>query len=228
MTHGVYREGHPLPTVLMHWLHLVCMILLGFTGFFIDSPFRFFGMTMGTAQWIHYVCMYVVLINLAARVYWAFYGNGSAVAKGTRLIDRDYRNFGPQQANRGQLLETVKYYLFLRKTHPASAKFNSLQKGTYVFWAALLLVQAYTGFALYGPTYNWPFFAAGTAAVGGLMTMRMIHYFIMWVFMITTMVHIYLSVAEDLSALPLMFWWKETPAAEEPVDRHLSVPEGPA
>jgi Ni/Fe-hydrogenase 1 B-type cytochrome subunit len=189
------------------------MVLLVLTGVYIDTPFRFFGLTMATAQWIHFVFMYVVLIVLAARVYWAFYGPGSTTARATRALDRDYRNFAPQAANRGQTLETVKYYLFLRRTHPAGAKYNTLQKGTYVFWAVLLLVQAYTGFALYGPTYNSPFFAFGTALVGGLGAMREMHYFIMWVFIITALVHVYLSVAEDAPALPLMFWWKETPAS---------------
>ena len=226
MTHGAYREDHPLPAVMLHWAHLACMLLLGFTGFFIASPFRFLGMTMATAQWIHYVCMYVVLIVLAARVYWAFYGRGSTTVKGTRLLDHDYRNFGPQAANRGQLVQTIKYYLFLRNTHPATAKYNPLQKATYLFWAVLLLLQAYTGFALYGLTYNWPFFAFGTALLGGLAAMRVVHYLIMWIFIITAMIHIYLSVAEDIDGLPLMFWWRETPAVDDSADAQSYASDG--
>ena len=211
-SHGAYRDDHPLPAVVLHWSHLLCMALLVFTGFYIDAPFTFPGMTMGAAQSIHFACMYLVLVVLAARVYWAFYGKGSTTARGSRVVERDFRNFARQDANRGQLIETVKYYLFIRGTHPRTAKFNTLQKGTYLFWAALLLLQAYTGFAIYGPTYEVPFFAAGTALVGGLGAMRVIHYLIMWVFIVTTMVHVYLSVAEDWASLPLMFLWRETGA----------------
>jgi Ni/Fe-hydrogenase 1 B-type cytochrome subunit len=215
MTHGASREDHPLPAVVIHWVHLVCMVLLVLTGFLIDTPVRFLGMTMSTAQWVHYVCMYLVLLALAARVYWAFYGPGSTLDRGAGTVGPDYLNFAPQAANRGQLLETVKYYLFLRSTHPRTAKYNSLQKATYVLWGVLLLVQAYTGFAIYGPTYAWPVFAVGTALAGGLLAMRTLHYLIMWVFIMTSLIHIYLSVAEDIDSLPLMLWWRETrPAAE--------------
>lgn len=214
MSHGAYHENHPLPAVLMHWVHLVSMVLLAFTGFYIHWPFPFPGMTMGVARYLHFIFMYVVLIDLAVRVYWAFFGGGSTLEKGTRHKEKDYRNFGPQAANKGQLVETMKYYLFLRDTHPRTGKFNTLQKGTYVFWAFLLLLQGYTGFALYGPTYDWSFFARGTELAGGLMNMRAIHYFIMWVFILTTMIHVYLSVAEDAAAVPLMFLYKETPADE--------------
>ncbi len=213
MTHGAFHEDHPLPAVIMHWVHLVSMFVLAFTGFFIHWPFSFAGLAMGTARYLHFVFMYVVLIDLAVRVYWSFFGAGSSLVKGTREKGPDYRNFGPQRLNRGQFLETVKYYLFLRKTHPRTGKFNSLQKGTYVFWAFLLLFQGYTGFAIYGPTYDLPFFAWGTGMVGGLMAMRTIHYLIMWVFILTTLVHVYLSVAEDVDAVPLMFLYKETPAS---------------
>lgn len=212
MSHGAYRESHPLPAVLMHWTHLLSMIALAFTGFFIHYPF--FNGAMATIRYVHFIAMYIVLINLVARVYWAFFGAGSSPDKGTRTTVRDYKNFGMQAQNKGQAVETVKYYLFLRKTHPRTAKFNTLQKGTYDFWALLLLLQGYTGFAIYGVTYDWPFFAFGTQLVGGLMTMRMIHYFIMWVFIVTTMIHVYLSAAEDIEAVPLMFFFKETPAKD--------------
>jgi Ni/Fe-hydrogenase 1 B-type cytochrome subunit len=188
------------------------MLILGFTGFYIHNPF--FNWNMQQARTLHFIFMYVVLWNLVARVYWAFFGKGTDLTKTHDAFGRDSKNFMVQEMNKGKFLETVKYYLFLRKTHPATAKFNTLQKGTYNFWALLLLVQGYTGFAIYGPFMNLGFFEFGTGLVGGLMNMRMIHYFIMWVFIITSMIHIYLATAEDFVQLPLMFFWKETPAKE--------------
>ena len=199
----------------MHWVHLLSMIALGFTGFFIHYPFKFAGLTMGTARYIHFIAMYIVLVNLVVRVYWTFFGRGSTSVKGTRVLDRDYHNFGMQKINRGQFFETIKYYLFLRKTHPRTGKFNSLQKLVYSFWGLLLLFQGYTGFAMYGPTYNWSFFAVGANLMGGLMMVRIIHYLVMWVFIVTALIHIYLSVAEDVEAVPLMFAYMETPASED-------------
>ena len=34
-----YREAHPLPFVITHWINLVAMILLIVTGFCIHFPF---------------------------------------------------------------------------------------------------------------------------------------------------------------------------------------------
>ena len=34
-----YREAHPMPFVITHWINLVCMILLIVTGFSIHFPF---------------------------------------------------------------------------------------------------------------------------------------------------------------------------------------------
>ena len=49
MSHeGHYREAHPLIFVFTHWINLVCMICLAFTGFYIHYPF--FAGFMNTAR----------------------------------------------------------------------------------------------------------------------------------------------------------------------------------
>jgi Ni/Fe-hydrogenase 1 B-type cytochrome subunit len=190
------------------------MVVLAFTGFYIHYPF--FAADMALMRQLHFIFMYVVLIALVWRIWFAFFGQ-TAVVKGSRTaLKRDIHNFIPQEENRHQLIETVKYYLFLRKTHPISGKYNPLQKLAYVALAGLLVVQAYSGFALYGPVQNsvlWPFFGFGVDLVGGsLMYMRMFHFLVMWLFILITMIHVYLSVAEDIASVPLMFFYKETPA----------------
>ncbi|MFA5844730.1 MAG: Ni/Fe-hydrogenase, b-type cytochrome subunit [Coriobacteriia bacterium] len=212
MSHGAYREAHPLPATLMHWSHLISMVALGFTGFYIHKPF--FNGNMELMRTLHFIFMYVVLITLVCRIYWAFMGGGSTLTKGTREIARDRKNWGFQEENKGQFFETIKYYLFLRKTHPISGKYNPMQKTAYLAMIPLLIAQGYTGFAIYGPAARMTFFSWGTSLVGGLMIMREIHFFIMWVFILITMIHVYLSLAEDIEALPLMFFQKETPAKE--------------
>jgi len=155
--------------------------------------------------------MFVVILVAIVRVYWAFFGAGSAGA-GSRIKVRDSTHFGPESQNKGQGIETVKYYLFLRRTHPRTAKYNTLQKGTYVFWLILIALQAVTGFSLWVVTAA--FFSALTYAVGGPVVMREIHYLIMWLFIVTAAVHIYLSAAEAPWQLPLMFIGKETGTEE--------------
>ena len=64
----------------------------------------------------------------------------------------------------------------------------------------------YTGLALWGPTMNLGFFAAGTDLVGGLMSMRIIHYFMMYVFICFMFIHVYLANIEGISPTLLMFF----------------------
>lgn len=209
MSHGAYKEAHPIGMRITHWVHLISMVVLAVTGFYIHNPF--FDGVMGWMRTLHFIFMYVVLVALIARIYFAFFGR-SATLRGSRAVETDIKNFLPQAENKGKFIEMLKYYLFLRKTHPVTGKYNSLQKLTYSFLGALLLVQAFTGFAMYGPYVDR--FMWLTTPLGGLMVVRQIHYLVMWVFILITMIHVYLSAAEDVEALPLMFWGKETPAGD--------------
>ncbi|MHB1323186.1 MAG: cytochrome b/b6 domain-containing protein [Coriobacteriia bacterium] len=202
-----YREAHPLVFVITHWVNLVCMVMLAFSGFYIHYPF--FDGFMGVARGMHFVAMYVILINLIFRIIAAFFVK-TAVDLGSRQVDVDIKNWLPQEKNRHQFLETVKYYLFLRKEGVISAKYGSLQKIAYLATVPLTFIQAYTGFAIYGPTQSWGLLEAGTAMVGGPMNMRIIHYFIMWVFIVFTMIHAYLANVYNFAPSKIIFAWKET------------------
>ncbi|MHB1017695.1 MAG: cytochrome b/b6 domain-containing protein [Coriobacteriia bacterium] len=202
-----YREAHPLVFVMTHWINLVCMIMLAFSGFYIHYPF--FDGYMGVARGMHFVAMFVILINLTFRVIAAFFVK-TAVDLGSREVDTDIKNWLPQEKNKHQMIETLKYYLFFRKEGVISAKYGSLQKIAYLATVPLTYLMAYTGFSLYGPTADWGFFAGGTALVGGPMNMRIIHYFMMWVFIVFTMIHAYLANIYNFSPSKIIFAWKET------------------
>jgi Ni/Fe-hydrogenase 1 B-type cytochrome subunit len=187
---GGHRD-HPFPARAMHLTHLVCMVLLVISGIYIHIPF---GQTPAHSwRFIHMLAGIVVTLNLVVRLYWAFLGR-----KG------DYKDFLPVKENKGKLFQMIMYYSFLKKNHPATGKFNTLQKSTYNFWILLLVVQAISGFALYWP--NVPFFASLVAMLGGLVWMRLLHYAAMWVFILTTMIHVYLSLVEDFKSFLLMFF----------------------
>ena len=207
--HAHYREAHPLVFVITHWINLICMIMLAFSGFYIHYPF--FAGFMGVARGMHFVAMYVILINLTFRIIAAFFVK-TAVDLGSREVDTDIKNWLPQEKNKHQFFETIKYYLFLRKEGVISAKYGSPQKIAYLATIPLTYLMAYTGFAIYGPTMNWALFAGGVDMVGGPMNMRIIHYFMMWVFIVFTMIHAYLANIYNFSPSKIIFAWKETDA----------------
>ncbi|MBE0428553.1 MAG: cytochrome b/b6 domain-containing protein [Thermoleophilia bacterium] len=205
------REEHPLPAIIMHGVHLTSLILLVFTGFYINSPF--FGGAMGYMITIHQIAMWTFVLTTVTRLYWAFFGAGSA-PPGGRVKGPDYKWFSPlRRTGESKPRETIKYYLFLRDTYPSVYKFNPLQKYTYLLWAFILIPLSFlTGLALWAPTRG--LFAPMTNVLGGLAAMRTYHYLIMWAFIITVGVHIYLTMAEVLREWRMMFAWREPKAPE--------------
>lgn len=217
-----YREAHPMPFVVTHWINLVAMILLIVTGFSIHFPF--WPEFMGIARGVHVFCGFILFINCIVRVIMAFFVK-SAPTGGTRKQVTDFKTWLPQADNRHQGLQWIKYYLFLKKDHPLSAKLGVPQKISYLCIPVLIILMFYTGLCLWAPTMNMGLFAAGTDLVGGLMSMRIIHYFMMYVFICFMFIHIYLANIEGFAPTKLMFFHQEHGGLVYDPDRHVIVGE---
>ena len=211
-----------MPFVITHWINLVAMVLLIFTGFYIHYPF-FWGFE-SMARGLHVFFGFVLFINCIVRVILAFFVK-SAPTGGTRKQVKDYKTWLPQKDNRHQLGAWIKYYLFLKKDHPLGAKLGVPQKISYLLIPVLIIVMFYTGMCLWGTTMNLPFFAAGTELVGGAMSMRIIHYFLMYVFICFMFIHIYLANIEGIAPTLLMFFHKEHGGLVYDPDKHVIVGE---
>ena len=205
--HAFYREEHPLVFVLTHWTNLLGIGFLTLSGLYIHYP-AFPGF-MGLAKGTHIFWAFAVVINLVVRVVLAFFVK-DANMRGSREVDTDIKNWLPQPANRHQLWPWIKYYLFIKKEHPISAKYGVLQKLAYLTTIPVILLAAYTGFGLWGPTSQWAFFAAGAGWVGGLMGLRILHFFIMWAIVCFAALHVYLASIFGTPPLKLMLWRQET------------------
>lgn len=201
-----YREAHPAVFVVTHWINLVAMLLLIFTGFVIHYPFV--AGIMGICRGVHLFCGFVLFFNMVFRVFAAFFVK-TAPTGGTRQVVADYKSWLPQADNRHQGIEWIKYYLFLKKDHPLSAKLGVPQKISYLLIPVLILLMFWTGLCLWVPTSEWPLMAWFTNAVGGIMSMRIIHYYGMFVFIIFMFIHIYLANVEGVAPTKLMFLRKE-------------------
>lgn len=201
-----YKEAHPLPFVIAHWVNLVCMLGLMISGFLIHFPFL--QGLMGMARGLHLFCAVVIMLNLAIRIVLAFIVKTSPTG-GTRQTVIDYKTWLPQKDNRHQGIAWIKYYLFIKKDHPLSAKLGVPQKITYLLIPVLLILACWSGMCLLPIFQKMPPFAATIDAVGGLMSIRIIHYFLMFVFIIFMLIHIYLANIEGFESTKLMFLHKE-------------------
>ena len=202
MAHLVhYPEAHPFIFRFTHWVNLICMLLLILSGIEIHYPVV--PGLMGMARGVHMFCAFVILINLVFRIVAAGFVK-SAPAYGTRETKLDMYTFFPQKDNRHQLIPWIKYYLFFKKEHPLGGKYGVPQKLSYLLIAVAFFFMGYTGFCLWAPTMNIAFFAGFTTLVGGLMKVRVIHYFMMFFFICFTLIHIYLANIEGIDPTKVM------------------------
>ena len=217
-----YREAHPTLFVVTHWINLIAMILLIITGFSIHFPF--WPEFMGIARGAHLLFGFILFLNCIFRVVAAFFVKTSPTG-GTRKQVKDYKTWLPQKDNRHQALEWIKYYLFLKKDHPLGAKLGVPQKISYLLIPVLIIVMFWTGLCLWGPTMNLAPMWATTDLVGGLMSMRIIHYFMMYIFIVFMFIHIYLANVEGFAPTALMFIHKEHGGLVYDPDKHNIVGE---
>lgn len=215
-----YDEAHPLPFRITHWINLVAMVFLIISGCIIHFPFV--PGVMGVARGAHILFGFVLTINCLVRVIMAFVVK-SAPTGGTRAVVKDYKTWLPQADNRHQLGAWIKYYLFMKKDHPQSAKLGVPQKISYLLIPVLILIMFITGLCIWGPTMGAT--AGLTAALGGTMAVRIIHYFMMFVFIIFIFIHVYLANIEGFAPSKLMFFGKEHEGLHYDVERHVVLAE---
>ncbi|WP_206812584.1 Ni/Fe-hydrogenase, b-type cytochrome subunit [Paradesulfitobacterium ferrireducens] len=182
---------HHFPQRVAHALNLLAILALTASGFYIHRPSS--PGLMGQVRYLHYIAGFVLLLNLAVRVYYAFFGRY-----------RDYQEFKP---NWRGLLQQIKYYFFLTKHEVKDGLYNPLQRLAYLGVVLLIVLQGITGFAL-----GWPGGAmAFLVNLLGLAEIRAIHYLFTWVFITFIIIHLYLIFTEAPQALVEMFWrGKET------------------
>src|SRR5665647_87557 len=70
------RAEHPLSTVITHWIHIVALFVLIFTGFWIHDPFT--SWSFHTVRYVHLFAAFFLVGTGVFRVYWGFFGQGSA------------------------------------------------------------------------------------------------------------------------------------------------------
>jgi len=175
-----YIFKHTITTRIIHGLHLISMIMLILTGFYIYSPttFRIFP-SMNVARYIHFIFMYLIGWTMIYKTYYA-------------IVSGEIKELIFRWRDLLELPVLFKYYLydiFTGAPHKDYGKYNPGQRMIYSMWPILLLIQGITGIAMYFTT-RWAQF---NNIFGGLQNIKMIHFIICWIFAITVVAHIYLG-----------------------------------
>lgn len=188
-----------LPLRLYHWFNALCIVILCVTGFIIADPFAIVDATeatysfwFGFVRLIHFVAGFAFFFNLLFRLYWSFAGN--RFAKWSNFILHTKTQWK-------EFFEIVKVDILMLKTKPVeSIGHNAVASFSYLILFLAGLLQAVTGFALYAQMSQALFpklFSWIIPLFGGEFIVRDIHHFTTWVFILFTLIHVYLVLYHD-------------------------------
>jgi len=188
-----------LPMRFHHWLNALCVFMLGLSGFFISRPVSIASSADASSQYLfgwlrfaHFVFAYVFFFNFLGRLYWGFAGNSFA----------RWKSYLPRTpAKCREILQVLCIDIFLICRLPIqSTGINALAGIIYSLIYLAIVFQIFTGFALYSvlsPGWFPRLFAWVIPLLGGIQAVRQWHHLFTWVFVVFTMMHIYLSWYHD-------------------------------
>ncbi|GAB4533770.1 MAG: Ni/Fe-hydrogenase, b-type cytochrome subunit [Anaerolineae bacterium] len=190
-----------IPVRLTHWVNVLCIVVLSFTGYYIANPYvqvspreAYGPYFMGNIRFIHMLFAYIFIASLLLRTYWAFFG-GNQFASWRSLIP-----FVTPEG-RGKLKQALQYYLFLRRKPPTVMGHNALAGFTYAIIVFLYFLQTITGFTLYAqanPGGFWWTLTSWIFLIVDNQTIRLIHHMIMWLLIAFALHHVYSAFLVDV------------------------------
>lgn len=192
------------PVRFTHWVNVVCLFVLAFTGYYIGHPYihhvhpLFYGVVlkeqwvMGWMRLIHFGAAYVFFMMVVLRVYWAFAGNKyarwNAMVPVTKKQWRD-------------VWGGLKFYLLLAPKPPAAVGHSALAGIAYTVLFLGYFVSIVTGFALLAQShvgFFWKPAGGWMLPIFGAQKIRLVHHLMMWFLIVFPMAHLYIGWLTDL------------------------------
>ncbi len=178
--------------ILDHWIRVIAIAVLIFTGIYIHTPFIAGGpdsTIMASMRFFHFLCAYALILGLVIRIYMAF--------KST--FDADWKDFSIT-GNLKNVPDILSYYLFIKGSHKDYRKYNPLQALAYLVPALVIIFTILTGGALYHgklfgiltcpDSFRWV-----SSILGGESYTRIWHILAMWYFIVFVLIHMYLAIS---------------------------------
>ena len=188
-----------LPVRFYHWINALAVVTLAVTGFIVGKPVALanaaeasYSYWFGTVRFIHFVAAFVFFFNFLFRLYWGFVGNAFA----------RWQNFILLRKKQWQEVASVlRIDVLQAKGKPLeSLGHNSLAGFTYFLTFLAFLFQSVTGFGMYAAmSDSWlpHMFSWIVPMMGGDFAVRQWHHMMMWLFVIFSIIHVYLVFYHD-------------------------------
>ena len=188
---NIYKREWSAGYIIEHWVRVISIVVLTFTGLYIHWPFIAGGpesFIMAWMRFFHFTAAYALILGLVVRVYMAF----------RSTFDNDWKDFSIIE-NLKNVPDILGYYLFIKGSHKDYRKYNPLQALAYLFVAVVIIFTALTGGALYHgrvflilsapASFQWV-----SSLLGGESYTRIWHILAMWFFIIFILIHVYMSI----------------------------------
>jgi Ni/Fe-hydrogenase 1 B-type cytochrome subunit len=183
------------PVRLAHWLIVISIFFLSWTGLYISRPFLIsagearFEFVMGWAKTIHFYSAIVFTMSVLVRVIWMFTGNRFS----------RWNKFIPVGRRRRKAIGPVlKYYLFGLRKPPGFVGHNPLAGLAYAVVFLIYFTMIGTGISLYdvNASVHSPLkiFSFLIPIYGGPQTARWIHHVGMWLIWGFAVHHVYSAI----------------------------------
>jgi Ni/Fe-hydrogenase 1 B-type cytochrome subunit len=206
---------------LTHWIRVLAIIILTFTGFYIAVPFIAPALNMDEPNNYLYALMrswhiifgFLLIAATIGKFYLFIFDKQSKVERAS------FWDFiSPKM-----WFKQIKYYLLIGSHVPLKGVYNPLQFMAYTGIFVALLVICITGLILHINVYHeglggllYEVLKPLEVILGGLAVVREIHHICMWVFLIFLPIHIYLVIfnsvygkSGDMDSIISGYKWKE-------------------
>lgn len=188
---------------ITHWIRVLAIVILIFTGFYIAVPFISPALDMDEPNNYLYALMrswhlifgFLLICVTLGKFYLFIFDKQS---KTERVSFWDF--ISPKV-----WIKQIKYYLLIGKHSHLKGAYNPLQFMAYagVYFAILLI--SLTGLILHMHVYHeglggflYEMLSPVEVLMGGLSMVRQIHHISMWIFIIFLPIHIYLSIFNSI------------------------------
>lgn len=178
----------PLAIRIFHWVMVVSVVILLSSGLYMSTPWEVLQLPLRIVRKMHTLFASIIMVNLIGHIYYYLSTN-----KITEIIfsPRDWVN----------VPSFVRYVLFITKDHPNFGRYNPGQKLLFSLWFLSVLMLVLTGIILLFPdNAHWP-----QRLLGGLNTIRIVHFCLAIFFAMSIPLHLYLVFTESPANLQAMF-----------------------
>lgn len=178
----------PLPVRIFHWVMFVSVMILLFTGLYMNSPWEMTQLPLRAARKLHTFFSSILVLNLIGQIYYYIY-----TWKFTEVLflPRDWTN----------IPSFFRYVFFITESHPNFGRYNPGQKVLFSSWLLAVIVAAGTGLILLLPDNTvWL-----QRVLGGLPVIRVFHFGVAVFFLMSIPLHFYLVFTESPAKLQAMF-----------------------